>query len=146
VKIAIAADHAGYRAKEKLKDLLGKLGHGWEDFGTDGEESVDYPDHAAPAARAVSEGRCHAGILICGTGLGVAMVANKIRGIRAATCHDAMTAEMSRRHNDANVLCMGARVLDWDAMETVARTWLSTAFEGGRHARRVDKIRALDPR
>ena len=140
MKIAIGADHAGWQLKEDIKTFLNTLGHNITDFGTNSGESVDYPDFAKKVAISVSSGKSDVGVLLCGTGIGMAMTANKIKGIRAAVCHNEYTAEMSRRHNDANVFCAGARVTDADTIKKMLKLWLSTPFEGGRHKRRVDKI------
>ena len=145
VKIALAADHAAVEAKSALVHDLVSLGHEVFDFGTQGTDSVDYPDFSEPAARAVASGEFERGILLCGTGLGQSMVANKIRGIRAALIWNEATATMSRCHNDANVACFGARLLPLATIRDLARLWLATPFEGGRHARRVGKIDAIDP-
>jgi ribose 5-phosphate isomerase B len=140
MKIAIGSDHRGYDAKRHLVGLLQQIGHEVIDVGPNGRDSVDYPDYAFEVARTVSEGRAERGILICGTGIGMCIAANKVHGVRAAPCHDTITAEMSRRHNDANILCLSADLLSQELMERMVRIWLETAFEGGRHARRVDKI------
>jgi len=144
MKIAIASDHAGFEVKQALSEHLRKTGHEVVDHGCHEAVSCDYPDLAATAARSVATGNEEIGILLCGTGIGMSMAANKVPGIRAALVHDAFTAEMSRRHNDANVLCMGARVLGEAKCLELADLWLQTPFEGGRHARRVGKIDALD--
>ena len=146
MRIAMAADHGGYALKEALKGFLGGLGHEVVDFGTHGEEMVDYPDFSAPAAQAVASGECERGVFCCGTGLGVMLSANKVHGIRAVVCIDCFSARMSRLHNDANVLCFGGRVHGVGLAQDLARLWLETPFEGGRHARRVDKIKALEDR
>jgi ribose 5-phosphate isomerase B len=140
MKIAIGSDHRGYEAKRRLVSLLQQLGHEVLDLGPEGSESVDYPDYALQVAQAVSQGRVDRGILICGTGIGMCIAANKVRGVRAAPCHDSITAEMSRRHNDSNVLCLSADLLGEELIDRMVRIWLDTEFEGGRHARRVDKI------
>ncbi len=141
--IALASDHAGFRLKEKTKALLDELHLEYEDFGPDGERPCDYPDYAYTAAKAVGSGRCDRGILACGTGIGVDMVANKVDGVRSALCTSLEMAELSRKHNDANVLSLGGRLLDWSLAEKIIRAWLSTSFEGGRHKVRVDKIHNL---
>jgi ribose 5-phosphate isomerase B len=146
LKIAIAADHAGWEDKTRLAGRLTQLGHEVEDFGTGSAESCDYPDYAAKAAKAVACGECNRGILICGTGIGMSLAANKIAGIRAAACQTVGAARLSRRHNDANVLCLGSRVTDGDAMMEITDVWLASEFEGGRHERRVEKIMALEQR
>jgi ribose 5-phosphate isomerase B len=140
MKIAIGSDHRGYDVKRRIVTSLRQLGHEILDLGPEGSESVDYPDFAFQVARAVSEGRVDRGILICGTGIGMCIAANKVRGVRAAPCHDSITAEMSRRHNNANVLCLSADLLGDELIDRMLRIWLETDFEGGRHARRVDKI------
>lgn len=142
--IAIGADHAGYLLKAELKPFLEGLGHHWKDFGTDSAEPVDYPDVAAQVARAVACGECPRGIIICGTGVGSAIAANKVVGVRAALCHDTFSARHARLHNDANVLALGARVIGPGLAKDVATAWLETPFEGGRHARRVEKIREME--
>ena len=125
--------------------LLQRHGHEVIDCGSHGEEAVDYPDIAADVARRVSEGSVDRGILLCCTGVGMAIAANKLPGVRAATCHDEVTAEMSRRHNDLNVLCLSAEMIGPEVQDKLIQTWLTTQFEGGRHARRVAKIAALEP-
>ena len=144
MRIAIGSDHRGVAARQRLIGLLGRLGHEIVDCGSHGEEAVDYPDIAADVARRVSEGSVDRGILLCCTGVGMAIAANKLPGVRAATCHDELTAEMSRRHNDLNVLCLSAEMLGQELQDTMIQTWLATPFEGGRHARRVAKIAALE--
>ena len=145
MRIAIGSDHRGLAARKRVVGLLERLGHEVIDCGSHGEEAVDYPDIAADVARRVSDGSVDRGILLCCTGVGMAIAANKLPGVRAATCHDEVTAEMSRRHNDLNVLCLSAEMLGAEVQEKILRTWLSTPFEGGRHARRVAKITALEP-
>jgi ribose 5-phosphate isomerase B len=140
MRIAIGSDHRGYRAKQRLLLVLRQLGHEVADLGPQTDESVDYPDFAIAVARAVSEGQADRGVLICGTGIGMCIAANKVCGVRAAPCHDAITAEMSRRHNDANVLCLSADLLGEELLDRMVRIWLETPFESGRHARRVEKI------
>jgi ribose 5-phosphate isomerase B len=132
-------------ARKRLIGLLQRLGNEVIDCGSDGDQAVDYPDIAADVARRVSDASVERGILLCCTGVGMAIAANKLPGVRAATCHDEVTAEMSRRHNDLNVLCLSAELIGSDVQEKIIRTWLSTPFEGGRHARRVAKIAALEP-
>ena len=145
MKIAIGSDHRGVQLKAKIVELLQGLGHEVEDEGPKEDSSVDYPDYAAKVARKVSGGEVERGILICGTGIGMAIAANKFKGVRAAPCNDELTAEMSRRHNDLNVLCLSADLLgDSPRVEPLVETWLNTAFEAGRHLRRVDKITELD--
>jgi ribose 5-phosphate isomerase B len=140
MKIAIGSDHRGYETKRRLVHFLQQLGHEVLDMGTDGSDAVDYPDFAFQVAQAVSEGRVERGILICGTSIGMCIAANKVKSVRAAPCHDSITAEMSRRHNDANVLCLSADLLGEELIGRMVRLWLETEFEGGRHARRVEKI------
>ena len=140
MKIAIGSDHRGYDAKRRIVTLLELLGHEVQDVGPFAADSVDYPDFALQVAQAVGERRVERGILICGTGIGMCIAANKVRGVRAAPCHDSITAEMSRRHNDANILCLSADLLGDELIDRMVRIWLTTDFEGGRHARRVDKI------
>ncbi len=144
MRIAVASDHRGFTLKGKVLTLLGELGHETLDLGPNSPESVDYPDFAASVARAVSQGDVERGILICGTGLGMCIVANKFPGVRAAACHDHLTAEMSRRHNDANVLCLSGDLLGDRLVNGVVEIWLKTEFEGGRHARRIEKIARLE--
>jgi ribose 5-phosphate isomerase B len=140
MKIAVGSDHRGFEVKRRIVALLQQLGHEVDDVGTNGKESVDYPDFAFQVATAVSDGRAERGILICGSGIGMCIAANKVKGVRAAPCHDSITAEMSRRHNNANVLCLSADLLGEELIDRMVRIWLETPFEGGRHARRVDKI------
>ncbi len=143
-RIAIGADHAGYRLKEEIIRFLQASGYPVEDMGTSGEESVDYPDYAARVARAVTAGQADLGILICGTGIGMSIAANKVPGIRAAVATDSYMARMAREHNDANVLCLGGRVLGGGSALEVVQAFLQSRFAGGRHARRVEKIQALE--
>lgn len=143
-RIALGADHAGFQAKESIRKYLEAAGYVVDDAGTRSEESVDYPDFAAKVARRVQQGQDDLGILVCGTGIGMAMAANKIGGVRAAVAHDALTARMSREHNDANVLALGARVLNEQQIIEVTESFLVAQFAGGRHQRRVDKISDLD--
>jgi ribose 5-phosphate isomerase B len=138
--IAIGSDHRGYESKTRIVSILNQLGHEVHDVGPHSRDSVDYPDFAFEVARAVSEGRADRGILICATGIGMCIAANKVHNVRAAPCHDCITAEMSRRHNDANVLCLSADLLGEELIDRMVRIWLETPFEGGRHARRVEKI------
>ncbi len=140
MKIAVGTDHRGFEAKKRILLLLEQLGHEALDMGTNGPESVDYPDFAIQVAQAVGEKRVDRGILICGTGIGMCIAANKVHGVRAAPCHDSITAEMSRRHNDANILCLSGDLLGEELIDRMVRIWLQTDFEGGRHARRVEKI------
>ncbi len=142
--IVIASDHAGVDLKARLIELIGEAGHEIQDLGPATTGSVDYPDYAHAVAEAVADGRADRGILICGTGIGMSLAANRHPRIRAALCHDALTAEMARLHNDANVLCVGARTTGEAVVEQIVRIFLTTAFEGGRHQRRVEKIERED--
>lgn len=144
MKIALACDHGGLNLKNAVKKYLEENGYEYEDFGTDTADSCDYPDYALPAAEAVADGKCDKGIVICSTGIGVSIVANKVPGIRCAHCHDAYCAEYTRRHNDANVLAMGEKVVGTGYALQIVETFLNTAFEGGRHQRRIDKISAVE--
>ena len=146
MKVAIGADHAGFAVKEEIKAVVRALGHVVIDKGTTSEASVDYPDYAAEVARSVTSGEAERGVLLCGTGIGMSIAANKVAGIRAALVSDEKTAELSRQHNDANVFCAGARVLPTVRIAEMLKVWLSTPFEGGRHQRRVEKIQGLDRR
>ena len=137
MKIALGCDHGGYELKQYVIQVLEKLGHTYEDFGCFSLESCDYPDFGAPAARAVAEGRCDRGIVICTTGIGISITANKVHGIRCALCGDVVSAELTRRHNDANMLALGAGVTGVMTAERIVDAFLNTEFEGGRHARRV---------
>ncbi len=138
--IVIACDHAGPALKDQVIAWLGEHDRACEDLGVNDSRSVDYPDLAHLVAGRVADGAADAGILICGTGLGMSMAANRFRGVRAALCHDALSAEMARRHNDANVLCLGARLLGVDVVKQIVSVFLTTPFDGGRHQRRIDKI------
>ncbi len=140
MKIAVGADHAGVDCKNQIAEMLRDLGHEVEDVGTADETPVDYPDFAAKVARAVVKGRVERGILVCGFGIGMSMAANRVRHVRAALCVNEEAAEISRRHNDANVLCLGGRVQAWDDVSRIVKIWLETPFDGGRHAQRVAKI------
>ena len=144
MKIAVGSDHAGYRLKGEVAALIQEAGHEVSDLGTHSEESVDYPDFAVKVARAVTGGEADLGILVCGTGLGMAIAANKVKGIRAVTCGDTFSARASREHNDANVLCIGARVTGGGLALEIVKTWLESEFQGGRHARRVQKIADIE--
>ena len=144
MRISIGSDHRGVDVKRQIIDLLRQLGHEAMDVGTQSEESVDYPDIAAEVGRRVSQSESDRGILICGTGIGMAIAANKFPGVRAAPCHDDLTAEMSRRHNDLNILCLSADLLGIKLIDHMVEIWLSTEFDGGRHTRRVNKISELD--
>jgi ribose 5-phosphate isomerase B len=140
MRIAVGSDHRGYEVKRRIVPLLQSSGHEVVDMGTTGEASADYPDFAFEVAVAVSQVRVDRGILVCGTGIGMCIAANKVAGVRAALCHDSITAEMSRRHNNANILCLSADLLGDELIDRMIRIWLETEFEGGRHARRVEKI------
>ncbi len=142
--IAIACDHGAVELKKEIKAMLDEMGLAYQDFGTDSSASVDYPVYAEKAARAVTSGACDKGILLCGTGLGMSLAANKVRGIRCALCGDCYSAEMSRRHNNANMLALGARVIGPELAKKITQIFLTTDFEGGRHARRVGMIDTLD--
>jgi ribose 5-phosphate isomerase B len=144
VQVAIGADHGGFRLKEELKQLLSEMNIPYRDFGTYSLDSVDYPDIAETLARSVANGEYDRGILLCGTGIGMSIAANKIKGIRAALVHDVFSAEATREHNDSNILCMGERVIGFGLSRLIARTWLKTAFAAGRHVQRVNKIAQLE--
>src|SRR5688500_5187744 len=143
MKIAIGSDHRGYDVKKRLIPFLGNLGHDVIDVGAEGNESVDYPDYAYQVAKRVSKREVDRGILICGTSIGMCITANKVKGVRAAPCHDSITAEMSRRHNDANVLCLSADLLGEELIDRMLKIWLENDFEAGSHARREAKIRRI---
>lgn len=144
MRIAIGSDHAGYHLKAEIAAALREDGHQVDDYGTHSTESCDYPDFAQVVAEAVRDGRCDVGILVCGTGIGMSIAANKVPGVRAALCAEPFSARMARAHNDANVLCLGARVVGPGlALETV-RAFLSAQFEGGRHQRRVERVMAME--
>lgn len=144
MKIAIASDHAGFELKQALVAFLNNAGHQVQDLGPSDQSAVDYPDTIAPAAQQVATGLAERGIVICGSGIGASIVANKVRGVRAALCNDLYDAEYSRLHNNANVLALGARKLHEEKAVEILIKWLSTPFEGGRHQRRVDKISDLE--
>lgn len=144
MKIAVAADHGGLNLKNKIKEHLTSDGYEVLDYGTDSFDSCDYPDFALPAAEAVASGKCDKGIIICSTGIGVSIVANKVPGVRCAHCHDSYCAEFTRRHNDANVLAMGEKVVGEGYALQIVDVFLKTQFEGGRHQRRVDKINSIE--
>lgn len=143
MKIAIGCDHAAYELKAEVAGFISDIGFEVLDMGTNGPESVDYPDYAGKVSEAVISGKADKGILICGTGLGMSMSANKYRGIRAAMCSEPVSARLSRQHNDSNVLCMGARMIGPLMANEIVDVWLKTPFEGGRHQRRVEKIALL---
>lgn len=138
--VAIASDHAGFELKQILAAELAARGLEVLDLGTDGPQSVDYPDFGAAVAQAIREGRADRGVLVCGSGLGISMAANRHPGVRAAPCHNETAARLARQHNDANVLALGARLIDVEVAKDCLRTFLDTEFEGGRHARRVEKL------
>jgi len=140
MKIAVGSDHRGFQTKNKILVQIGEMGHESVDFGPISSDSVDYPDVGSKVAKAISQGDIERGILICGTGLGMCIIANKYPGVRAASCHDDLTAEMSRRHNDTNILCLSADLLGERLVTRMVEIWLTTEFEGGRHARRIEKI------
>ena len=144
MKIAVASDHGGFDLKEQVKVWLQEMGHEVEDFGCHSKESCDYPDFGAAAARAVASGQCERGIVICTTGIGISIAANKVKGIRCALCSEPWSAEMTRRHNNANMLAMGAGAVGPLLARRIVETFLTTEFEGGRHQRRVDKITAVE--
>jgi len=144
MRIAIGTDHRGFPLRQKIVDLVRQMGHEAIDVGTFTPDSVDYPDIAADVAGRVGRGEVERGILVCGSGVGMCIAANKVRGVRAAACHDDITAEMSRRHNDANVMCLSGDLLGERLIDRMIEIWLGTPFEGGRHARRVDKITELE--
>ncbi len=144
MRVYIGSDHAGYRLKEDLKVLLRGLGVSIVDVGCYSESPVDYPDIALKVAGAVSRGEADRGVLVCGTGIGMSIVANKFRGVRAAVCWSVETARLSRLHNDSNILCLGGRVLSSDLACRILEEWLRTGFEGGRHRRRVEKILSIE--
>lgn len=144
MKVAIAADHGGYTLKEEIKKYLESAGIEYTDFGCHSEESVDYPDFALPVAEKVAAGEFDRGILICGTGIGMSIAANKVKGVRCALVHDCFTAKATREHNDSNVLAMGARVIGPGLALEIAKIWLGTEFEGGRHLRRIEKLHLIE--
>lgn len=143
--IAIGCDHGGFALKQEVMRHLDELGLAYKDFGTYSEESCDYPIYGEAVARAVADGECERGILICGTGIGISISANKVKGIRAALCGDCYSAEMTRRHNDANVLALGAGITGPNLAKCMVEVFLNTEFEGGRHARRVAQLDAIQP-
>ena len=144
MRVSMGCDHAGYRLKEELKAFLHEEGHEVLDFGTDSEETVDYPDFCAAAARAVVDGRADRGIVLGGSGQGEQLAANKVRGTRAALCNDLHLAELSRRHNDANVLALGGRIVATELARQIVELWLETPFDGGRHATRLEQIAQIE--
>lgn len=144
MKIAVGSDHRGFAAKEQIKAIIAELGHECVDFGTDSNDPVDYPDKAYEAAMAVSRKDADLAILACGTGIGMSITANKIKRIRAALCHDELSAQISRHHNDANVLCISGDLIGDVLLRKIVEVWLNTEFSGGRHQRRVRKINAIE--
>ena len=144
MKVAIGSDHAGVSMKSEIVPVLDELSIEWEDLGTKDEASVDYPDFGEKVSEAVSRGEVDRGILICGTGIGMSIVANKIPGIRAALCQEDYSAKMSRLHNDANVLVLPGRIIDKEKAREIVKTWFTTDFEAGRHQKRLDKIKAIE--
>jgi ribose 5-phosphate isomerase B len=144
MKIAIGSDHGGFELKEKIRSLLIELGHEVLDLGCYSPDPVDYPIQGRKVAKSVASGHCERGILVCGTGIGMSIVANRIPGIRATVCHDLFTARMSREHNDSNILCMGGRVIGPGLAEEMVKVWLMTPFKGGRHSRRINMIDSLE--
>lgn len=144
MKIAIGCDHGGITLKDSIVNYLEERGVQIEDFGTFGTESVDYPDYAYKVARSVADGRVDKGILMCGTGIGISIAANKVNGIRCALCHNTETARLTALHNDSNILAMGGRVIDSDTAVDIVKTWLDTPFEGGRHINRINKISEIE--
>ncbi len=143
LKLAIGADHAGYALKEKLKEKLLSLGYDIDDVGTVSDESVDYPDYAKRVAKKISDSEIEKGILICGSGIGMAIAANRYPNVRAAVANDEESAKLSRQHNDANILSIGSRFVEDEQADKIVDSWLNTEFEGGRHKRRVDKMENL---
>jgi ribose 5-phosphate isomerase B len=144
MRVAIGADHAGFLLKEHFKHTLAALGHDIDDHGTDSEASVDYPPICIAVGKAVADGRADRGIVLGGSGQGEQIAANKVRGIRAALCNDLYTARLSREHNDANVLAIGARIVAFDLADEILKLWLATPFAGGRHQRRIDEITSAE--
>lgn len=144
MKIAMACDHGGLRLKNVLKEYLLDNGYEVEDFGTNSEDSCDYPDYAGKAAKAVASGACDKGVVVCGTGIGVSITANKVNGIRCALCHDVFSAKATRAHNDSNIIAMGQRVIGEGLALEILKAWLSTEFEGGRHVQRIEKMMAYE--
>lgn len=142
--IAIGSDHGGFALKEEIKKWMAEKGIPFQDFGCPSTASVDYPDYGLAVAQAVASGQCEKGILVCGTGIGISIAANKVKGIRAACCSDCFSAEMTRRHNDANILCMGGRVVGPGLALKMTELFLFTEFEGGRHANRLAKITQIE--
>lgn len=144
MKIAISSDHGGNNLRKEIMELLEELGFTYEDFGPKDDHSVDYPDYALPVAQGVATGEFDKGILICGTGIGMSIAANKVKGIRCALVHDVFSAKATRCHNDSNIIAMGERVIGAGLAREIVSAWLQTDFEGGRHERRIEKISALE--
>jgi ribose 5-phosphate isomerase B len=144
MKVAIGSDHAGFELKEMISNIVKEMGNEVIDMGTGSSCSVDYPDYAEAVADAVSKGKVERGILICGTGIGMSIVANKFKNVRAALCNDLFTAKMSRLHNDANILCLGGKIIGKDLAKEIVHIWFSTHFEGGRHEKRLEKINLIE--
>ncbi|MFD1203797.1 MULTISPECIES: ribose 5-phosphate isomerase B [Sporosarcina] len=144
MKIAISSDHGGNRLRHEIMQLLSEIGLDYVDFGPDSDDSVDYPDYATPVANGVASGEFDRGILICGTGIGMSIAANKVKGIRCALVHDVFSAKATRGHNDSNVLAMGERVVGPGLAREIVTAWLDTSFEGGRHERRIAKLKELE--
>jgi len=144
MRIAIGCDHRGLNLKQEVLSFITEMGHDYHDFGTDDIAPVDYPDIAQGVAQAVAKGEFGCGILVCHTGIGMSIAANKVKGIRAALCYNAVTAKLARQHNDANVLCLGESVVQRDMIKEIVTLFLNTTFEGGRHSRRVEKIAAME--
>jgi len=146
MKIAISSDHRGFNAKQTVADMLRRAGNEVQDFGCESTDSCDYPDCGFAAAMAVADGRCDRGILFCGTGIGMSIAANKVKGVRAASVHDELTATLSRKHNDANIVCMAADLMGEELIRRVVEVFLNTDFEHGRHERRIQKITDFENR
>lgn len=144
MRVAIASDHGGFALKEEIKGYLTQIGVDYEDLGVGSPAPVDYPEIAWTVAQKVARGEFDRAILICGTGIGMCIVANKVKGVRAALCHDVFSARMAREHNDANILTMGGRVIGSELAKVIVETWLGSEFAGGRHKRRLDRIRELE--
>ncbi len=144
MKIAIGSDHGGFKLKEIIKEYLINKGYSVSDLGCYSEESVDYPDYAEKVARAVANGEFDLGVLMCGTGIGISIAANKVKGIRAALCHDGLTARLAKQHNNANIICMGGRTTGIETAKDIIDNFLESEFEGGRHLRRINKIKDIE--
>jgi ribose 5-phosphate isomerase B len=144
LKVALGADHGGYHLKNEIKAYLESIGMEYEDLGCDCDQSVDYPDYALPVAERVASGEFDRGILICGTGIGMTIAANKVKGVRCALVHDLFSAKATREHNDSNVLAMGERVIGPGVALEIVKVWLGTEFSGGRHTRRIEKINSIE--